>query len=238
VPVADIEAVRAAEEVGRVPGVVAVAVLGSSARGDYDATSDIDLLALVVDGEAAREVAAWKRGQPRGRRLQLKVMTEPRLTRLLERRSTFAVHVLREAIPVVDPAARFAALRRPHSRDAPVRDNRDDLLIRLEPYEYLDWCQGFYLFCLADLYSIGRAAAFTILGRRSHFEFSGVRALRTLESLMPELAGEAHVVSELRPFFLLAHRDAAGPIPFPYRDCHEQADRARRACFSLVGAIR
>ena len=60
---------------------------------------------------------------------------------------------------VFDPLGTFAAVRKRHSADAPVCDNREGLLIRLELYEHLDWCQGLYLYCLSDLYSIGRAAA-------------------------------------------------------------------------------
>lgn len=86
-----------------------------------------------------------------------------------EGRSTFAVHVLREGLVAHDPAGDFADLAGRYSLDEPVRNNQSDLLLRLELYVDLAWCQGLYLYCLSDLYSIGRAAAFTILGRTSNF---------------------------------------------------------------------
>lgn len=236
-PRADLEAICAAEELGRLIGVRAVCVIGSSARGDFDNASDIDLLALVDNREAGPAVRASFGRERAGRRVQLKLLTESRLGRLFERRSTFAVHVLREAVVVVDPLGSLASVRQRHSPDAPVCDNREGLLIRLELYEDLDWCQGLYLYCLSDLYSTGRAAAYTILGRDARFEFSGMRALRALGH-RPALAGPARRIAALRPFFLLVERDQPGPLPFPYRECHSEARDARDACQTLVHAIR
>lgn len=237
-PLADLEARWAAEDLGRLGGVRAVCVLGSSARGDFDNASDIDLLALVDDRETATAVRASFGRERAGRRVQLKLLTEPRLGRLFERRSTFAVHVLREAVVVFDPLGSFAAVRKRYSPDAPVCDNREGLLIRLELYEDLDWCQGLYLYCLSDLYSIGRAAAYSILGRDSRFEFSGMRTLRAIERHRPALAGPARRIAALRPFFLLVERDQPEALPYPYRDCHQEASEARDACRTLVQAIR
>jgi predicted nucleotidyltransferase len=234
---ADLDARLTAEELGRLAGVRSVCVIGSSARGDFTDSSDIDLLALVDDGEVAAAARALVGAERSGRPVQLKLLSETRLAKLFELRSTFAVHVLREAVVVVDPHGRFAALCQQHSRDEPVCDNRKHLLIRLELYEDLEWCQGMYLYCLADLYSIGRAAAYTILGRGGRFEFSGVRALGSLSRYQPGLASAAESVGALRPFFLLADRDKREELPFPYRDCHRDAMSARDACYELVNAI-
>jgi hypothetical protein len=51
-----------------------------------------------------------------------------------------------------------------------------------------------------------RCPRFTILGRESHFEFSGVRALRTLAEEYSDLEKPTRHVSTLRPFFLLVER--------------------------------
>jgi predicted nucleotidyltransferase len=218
--------------------VLAVCVVGSSARGDCEDGSDIDLVALVRDREAAAALRTSFCREHGGRRVQLRLLSEDGLTRLFEGRSTFAVHVLREGVVVHDPDGRFEALRAPHSREEPVCDNRATLRRRLELYEDLAWCQGFYLYCLSDLYSIGRTAAFTILGRRSRFQFSGVRALRQITSEYPELTDAAGCVDALRPFFLLVERNRIGPTPFSHRDCHREAHRARDATVALVEAIR
>jgi len=237
-PIADREARLAAWDLARLNEVDAVCVLGSSARGDYDERSDIDLLALVEDRGAASAVRAAFDRERAGRRVQLKLVSEARLAGLFERRSTFAVHILREAVVVSDPGGRFAKLCEPHSRDEPVREDGAKLRIRLELYEDIEWCQGLYLYCLSDLYSIGRAAAYTILGRSSRFEFSGVRALRSVARIDPGLEQAAQRVAALRPFFQLVERDASESLPFPYRDCHQEARDARDACDALVDAIR
>lgn len=236
----DREALGVADDLAQYRDIKAVCIAGSSARGDSSRGSDIDLLGLVDDRDAAFRVRTsfTLRRKPGERRVQLRLLSEEKLRRLFERRSSFAIHVLREGLVLYDPAGRFAEVVAPHSRDAPVRDNREDLLTRLEPYGDLAWCQGLYLHCLSDLYSIGRAAAITILGRESRFEFAGTRALRTVARTHPELATAARRVEALRPFFLLATRDEAGALPFPYRDSHERTSEARQASVALVEAIR
>lgn len=214
-------------------------IVGSSARGDFDHDSDIDLLALIEDRVAAMRVRrSFAHDRSLGRRVELRLVGESRLQRLFEQRSTFAVHILREGIIAYDPLERLEALLAPHSREDPVRNNQADLRLRLEAYDDLAWCQGLYLYCLSDLYSIGRAAAFTILGRRSQFEFSAARVFRALTEIRPDLAGNAISLEALRPFFLLAQRDGHVALPFSYRDSHEQTQEARDACRSLVSAIR
>lgn len=237
-PLPDREAEFAAQALARFGEVRAVCVIGSSARGECEDGSDIDLLALVEDRAAAVAVRAAFGLERGGRRVQLRLLSETRLGRLFEQRSTFAVHILRESVVVYDPLDRFAALSEPHSRDDPVRDDGVKLRIRLEPYEDLEWCQGLYLYCLSDLYSIGRAAAYTILGRESRFEFSGARALRAIARHHPSLAQAAWRVAALRPFFLLVERNTVGPLPFAYRDCHQEALDARDASRALVEAIQ
>jgi len=234
----DRDAEQAALELGDHSEVRAVCVIGSSARGDSTAESDIDLLAIVGDRDAAASVRSAYGRRRHGRRVQLKLLSEEGLTTLFQARSTFAVHVLRECVVVSDPHERFAALRAPHSLHAPVRDNSAELSLRLEPYEDLGWCQGLYLYCLADFYSAGRAAAYTIMGRSSQFEFSGAAALRAVAEHRPELAGVAQVVDALRPFYVLVERDEHGKLPFGYRDCHTEAHQARDAARALVQAIR
>jgi len=220
--------------------ISAVCVAGSSARGDADHDSDIDLLAIVDDREAAsrvRQSIAPDR-LVGSRRVQLKLLSEAGLDRMFERRSTYAVHVLREGVVAYDPSDMMRRLLENHSAVEPVRNNRRDLLDRLEAYTDLDWCQGFYLYCLSDLYSIGRAAVFTMLGRESRFEFSASRAFDALAEGNPRLAAQTARVARLRPFFLLAQRDHDVELPFPYRNSHMETRDARNACRRVVEAIR
>jgi predicted nucleotidyltransferase len=237
--VLDAEAESAADSLSHFPGVLGVCITGSSARGDSDPSSDIDLLALIDDQELAKPTRrGFKGAWGSGRHVELKLVSEPRLRAMIEARSTFAVHVLREGRIAYDPELRITNLLGSFSPEDPVRENRLELRRQLEPYDEFAWCQGLFLYALADFYSVGRAATFTILGRESKFEFAAGRAFRLLARERPELASSIEVVRSLKPFYLLARRDQRTELPFPYRDSHVETLAARSACRTLVEAIR
>jgi len=204
--------------------VRSVCLLGSTARGDAEPGSDIDLLAVVDARRHVKDVRSRALRVLGVRKVQTKVLDEARLAEILGGRSTFAVHVLREAVIVHDEGHRFARLRAQHSPDAPVRADPAALRRRLELYGDLDWCQGLYLYSLADCYSIGRAAAYALLGQRGNFEFSAGKALARVAEEWSDLRPAAERIARLRPFFVLADRDVRGPLPFPYRDRQRAAD--------------
>jgi predicted nucleotidyltransferase len=233
----DPAAVDAAERLARLDHVCSVCVLGSIARGDAGPSSDIDLLALVDAREHVPGVRSRMPRRVRDRKVQTKVVDEVRLNEILEGRSTFAVHVLREAVILHDEGRRLERLRGTWSPDAPVRADPAMLHQRLEPYDDLDWCQGLYLYCLADCYSVGRAASYVLLSQRGVFEFSPRKALLRVAAEYPELREVARRIARLRPFFLLVERDLREPLPFPYRDCHAEAEAGVAAAHSLVSAL-
>lgn len=212
-------------------------LLGSTARGDAEPGSDIDLLAMVDARSHVKEVRRRARRALGARKVQTKVLDEARLAEILGGRSTFAVHVLREAVIVHDEGHRFARLRAQHSPDAPVRADPAALRRRLELYDDLDWCQGLYLYSLADCYSTGRAAAYALLGQRGTFEFSASKALARVGEEWPDLGPAAERIARLKPFFVLADRDVQEPLPFPYRDRRPEVEAAVRATHELIGAL-
>lgn len=146
--------------------------------------------------------------------------------------------MLREAVIVHDEGDRFARLRAQHSPDAPVRADPTALHRRIELYDDLDWCQGLYLYCLADCYSTGRAAAYALLGQRGVFEFSARKALARVADEWPDLRPATECIARLRPFFVLADRDVHEPLPFPYRDRRPKAEAAVGAAHELIGALK
>jgi predicted nucleotidyltransferase len=219
-----------------------VCLLGSKARGDTDPGSDIDLLAVVDARSHVKDVRrlalhVLAASKVQTSKVQTKVVDEARLAELLGGRSTFAVHVLREAVIVHDEGHRFAQMRAKHSPDAPVRADPAAMRRRLDLYDSLDWCQGLYLYCLADCYSTGRAAAYALLGQRGIFEFSGGKALARIADEWPDLRSAAQRIACLRPFFVLADRDVHEPLPFPYRDRRPEAEAAVRAAHQLIGTL-
>jgi len=236
--VLDPAALTLAERVAALEHVTSVCLIGSSARGDGDRGSDVDLLAVVDAKDHVRDVRRRAPHMLGDRRVQTRVVDERRLADILDRRSTFAVHVLREAVVVHDAGERFARLRARYPRDAPSHTNPDEIARRLEVYEDLEWCQGLYLYCLADCYAAGRAATFALLGGRCIFEFSAAHAFTRLALDEPRLAPPVRRIARLRPFFVLADRDTAGPLPFPYRDCRPEAEAAIAAAHELIDACR
>jgi predicted nucleotidyltransferase len=238
-PTAHRAALDLAERLAGLDHVQSVCLLGSAARGDAEPGSDIDLLAVVDAREHVNDVRRRALGACRVQtcKVQTKVLDEARLAEMFTGRSTFAVHVLREAVIVRDEGHRFTRLRAQHSPDAPVKVDPAALQRRLELYDNLDWCQGLYLYCLADCYSTGRAAAYALLGQLGIFEFSAGKALTRVADEWPELRRAAERIARLRPFFVLADRDIHQPLPFPYRDHWVEAETAVRAAHQLIGAL-
>jgi predicted nucleotidyltransferase len=233
----DPAALDLADRLAGLDHVRSVCLLGSTARGDAESGSDIDLLAVVDARSHVKDVRHRALRALGARKVQTKVLDEARLAKILGGRSTFAVHVLREAVVVHDEGHRFARLRAQHSPDAPVRADPAALRRRLEPYDDLDWCHGLYLYCLADCYSTGRAAAYALLGQRGIFEFSASKALAGVADEWPNLRPAAERIARLRPFFVLADRDVHKPLPFPYRDRRTETEAAVRAAHELTGAL-
>jgi predicted nucleotidyltransferase len=119
-----------------------VCLIGSAARGEAGPGSDIDLLAVVDAKDNVKGVRRRAERELDGKHVQTRVVDEVRLAEILDDRSTFAVHVLREAVVVRDDGERFARLRASHSLEAPVRVDPDTIAARLVNYDDLGWCQG------------------------------------------------------------------------------------------------
>ncbi len=93
------------------------------------------------------------------------------------------------------------------------------------------------LYCLADCYSLGRAATYGLLAQQGTFEFSARNAMSRVAAEYPELREATRRIGLLRPFFLLAERDVREPLPFPYRDCRAEAEAAVLASHQLIDAL-
>jgi predicted nucleotidyltransferase len=216
------EAVRALRADRR---VLAVCLLGSFARGDADRMSDIDLMVLIEEGDAATR--RWIRQLlPRrigAHRVQAYVLTAPRLRDMFSTRTVFAAHIANEADVVFD---RRKALRRicaTFPPGTPVEETGERLRRRYRVYEDPSWCQGEYLLCFADLYSFGRSGAILGLARRGEMVFKRDAPLRRYGELRPELASSVDVLCTLEPFYLLARRNVDVSLPFPSSGSHAEA---------------
>lgn len=226
------ETKRLARELKTQRHVRAVCLLGSVARSEHDALSDVDILA-VIDDDASFQGHLLRDLLPRriaGRRLQLRVLTTSRLGQMAESHTMFAAHIALEGRPVFDRGRDLRRVRRAFPPGAVVEEPVSPLRHRLSLYQELDWCHGHYLACLADLYAFGRAGAMLALAQRGIFDFRRSGPLERFSEEFPTHYGAARRVLALEPFYLSERRSVATPLPFPHRGSHLETEQARDAC--------
>ena len=217
----------------------AACVLGSVARREPDAFSDVDVLVIIDPGRgpASRPLRADVPRRIRGHRVQIRIMTASRLAELRDSRTMFAAHVAFEGEPVFDRKRDLRRLRRAFPPGSTVEESGEALRRRLALYDELDWCHGHYLACLADVYAFGRAGVMLALARRGVFDFGRSTPFERFAEASPLHAEAAATVRRLEPFYLRDRRGVELPVPFPHRDSHEQTAQARDACQRLLTTV-
>jgi len=228
------------------PNVLAACLIGSYARKTSvtDASSDIDVVAIFADDvdDAIRRslVRSARGGQRTARPIELQTIRCSALQRLVEQRTVYGAHLAREARILFDHTGAFARFRAAFPLTEPIPETADHLRSRLSPYEHLDWCNGRYLFCLADLYAIGRSGAMLGLAQRGTFEFDRRRVFRRFADCHPANRNAIQVLRALEPFYMLVRRkaDVAARLPFSPTDCHSDAIAARDACNALLALLK
>lgn len=228
------------------PNVLAACLIGSYARETSmtDASSDIDVVAIFADDvdDAIRRslVRSARGGEHTARPIELRTIRCSALQRLGEQRTVYGAHLAREARILFDHKGAFARFRAAFPLTEPIPETADHLRSRLSLYEHLDWCNGRYLFCLADLYAIGRSGAMLGLAQRGTFEFDRRRVFRRFADCYPAGRNEIQLVRALEPFYMLVRRkaDIAAELPFSPTDCHAEAIAARDACTTLLTLLK
>lgn len=229
-------ATKAVSSVRAVPEARAGCVVGSLARREHDSASDIDVLIVVSVGHAdvARSVRRCMPRQIGGHWLQLRIMTSERLDEIREERTVYAAHVATEAKVSFDRRRDLKRLKRAFPPGSRVEETGKSLRRRLVLYEDLEWCNGHYLACLADLYAFGRAGAILALARQGIFEFGRRTPFTTLGQVAPLLSESCSVLVALEPFYLRGRRDSRVELPFPHRNAHDAVAQARDACARIL----
>jgi predicted nucleotidyltransferase len=199
--------------------VVAIAALGSVARGDATTASDVDL--LVVLQQTVRGAHLLRRLPPRLRtsELALIIYTVDRLSTEAASGSLFLRHCALEGALLYDPLGIAAMtmreiVRRPPDVAAELRKQ----LAKLRLYRHPERLNGRCSAALSHLYSIGKAAAIARCVDLGQPIFVKEAALDRLAEARPDLAVSVAVVKRLRPFYDISRASNPSGAPRPPAD--------------------
>jgi hypothetical protein len=222
--------------------VVGTFLIGSYASGAQDEASDIDLLTVVPDDadRTARRAVRRLVGSDHEHNVEHRLIRRSALRNLVERRTVFGAHVATTGTILFDRDGTLAAFQRDFPTNEPVLERADGLRARFAPYQSLRWCNGRYLFCLADLYAIGRSAAILGLAQRGVFDFERRTVFDRLAGLYPSLSADVtRPIADAAPFYLLVRRGLGSYEELPYDpvECHEKARAVRDACRAILTTV-
>lgn len=152
----------------------------------------------------------------------------------------FGAHLARDARILFDHEDSFAGFRAAFPLGEPVLETANLLRTRFFLYDSLDWCNGRYLFCLADLYAIGRSTAMLGLAQKGILDFDRRRVFDRFSKEYGGTADAVRVLRELESFYMFVRRGVGTPedLPFPPSDCHVEAAAASSSCRSLLAAVQ
>lgn len=231
----DVVAARGVTALKGSPGVLALAVVGSVARGDARPDSDVDL--LVITREPPREIRSILPQSIREHPVSLICKTPEQLEELVARGSLFLAHVREEGVVRYDPDGLLAAAFRaaagvPLDVEGEIRRRRS----ALAHYRNLDRFGDNYLFALANLYGIGKGIAIARCAAMGATTFVKAGALERLAAARPDLSADIAVVQRLRPYYDVTRGHPVSALPFPYRGARAETKRAVDAVAHLAAA--
>lgn len=214
--------------------IQAICIFGSAARGEQAADSDVDVLVVVPEKTDVPKVRQRVRGMRARSQTQMRLLTSRGLEKEFSKKTVFAAHLAREGQVIVDRDGGVTRLLERHPKNAPVNETAQNLFSRLQAYNDLAWCGGYYLFCLSDLYAWGRSGAMLALARAGEFEFDRERVFDRLTAVHGDLRAPAATIRRLRPFWEVVNRESDSPLPFPAVGSDKETVEARDACREIL----
>jgi predicted nucleotidyltransferase len=205
------------------PGIDAICVYGSVARGDATEWSDIDFLVLGSDPRITPERLIKALSRRRAHRVSLIYYPTSVFRELYKSRALFIAHVRQEGRLLYDRAGVLAnVFAQPFVPNVDVAEGVRTHLARLRPYDDTTRFGGNFLFCLSHLYSIAKGIIMLGLASKGLFEFNREAAFQAFQRLHPDLEQEIARVFALRPFYNLVTGRRPEPLPYPYHDADRQ----------------
>jgi predicted nucleotidyltransferase len=186
------------------PGIDAICLYGSVARGDATEWSDIDLLVTGSDGKLTPERLRKVLSRQDWDRVSLIYYPTAAFREHYQERALFIAHVRKEGVPLFD---RLKILRRmlasPYTPVVDVSEGIKMHMAKLAPYADSRKFNDNFLFGLAHLYSIGKGVVMLGLAKSGILEFNRETAFKTFRSQNPDLEREISKIMQLRPFYTL-----------------------------------
>jgi predicted nucleotidyltransferase len=216
------------------PGIDAVLLCGSVARGEANEWSDIDLV-VIGSGPHLTPEQLRQRLSERDERVSLLYYPTSLFRKLYDQRALFIAHLKKEGIALYDRLDLLkAVLTQPF---VPVVDVTEEIKAhraKLAPYTDPRRFNNNFLFSLSHLYSIGKGVIMLGLAKRGVLEFNREEAFRRFANLNPDLARETETVAQLRPFYRLVTCRQPEPLPFSYQSAGRQMQEAVSAIEALA----
>lgn len=194
----------------RLPGLDGVCLYGSVARGDETVDSDIDLLVIGEDPSVSPS-QLLRLFEPDDERLTLIYHTTESMEEFLSEGSRFLVHLRREGVPLFDRHGRLSRWLAGPFEPLPVQQEIDTELTRLAMYDEPRRYGGNFLFCLAHVYTIGKAIVMASLASRDIFEFNRGKAFARFCAEHPTAGRDVATVQGLQHYYLLTSRGLPKP---------------------------
>jgi len=195
--------------------LVAVLVFGSVARGDQDSQSDLDVLVVVDDGEARRELFQALAADP-SLALSPLVLTAKSLKCEVADRPSFIAHLLDEGVAFYETAS-WITIRKSLSKsaldvDALGREVRSRVR-HLEPLSTPERFRNSPVTALSHLYGIARSLIIARLLQVGIHEYSWQRAFDRYAEVRPELRDDLEALKGLRPYYEYARARIGANAP-------------------------
>ena len=220
--------------VKRYPGIDAVLLFGSVARGDANEWSDIDLMVTSSDPNLTPEQLQQVLSE-RDEKVSLVYYPTSGFRKLYDERALFIAHLKKEGVVLYDRLDLLkTVLTRPFVPVVDVAEGVKAHRARLAPYTDPRRFNNNFLFCLSHLYSIGKGVIMLGLAKHGMLEFNREEAFRRFAILNPDLAKETEKVAQLRPFYRLVTCRQPEPLPFSYHSAGAEMQEAVSAIETLA----